>query len=93
MSDLFNLANNVALVTGASRGLGKVMATALAEAGAEAVNRVSTESQHVAPHEGEAHAFPTQVTCATNTRPSPARGESQFKLGTSLLATSRRFAG
>ena len=37
MSDLFDLKDNVAVVTGASRGLGREMATALAEAGADVV--------------------------------------------------------
>ncbi len=37
MTDLFNLEGNVAIVTGASRGLGYQMATALAEAGADLV--------------------------------------------------------
>ncbi len=37
MSDLFSLEGNTAIVTGASRGLGKEMATALAEAGANVV--------------------------------------------------------
>ncbi len=37
MNDLFDLKDNVALVTGASRGLGRVMATALAKSGADMV--------------------------------------------------------
>ena len=37
MSDLFSLAGQVALITGASRGLGLAMATAMAEAGAQVV--------------------------------------------------------
>jgi NAD(P)-dependent dehydrogenase (short-subunit alcohol dehydrogenase family) len=37
MSDLFDLEGNVAIVTGGSRGLGREMATALAEAGADVV--------------------------------------------------------
>jgi NAD(P)-dependent dehydrogenase (short-subunit alcohol dehydrogenase family) len=37
MSDLFDLKGNVAVVTGGSRGLGREMATALAEAGADVV--------------------------------------------------------
>ena len=37
MCDLFNLEGKVAIITGASRGLGREMATALAEAGADAV--------------------------------------------------------
>jgi NAD(P)-dependent dehydrogenase (short-subunit alcohol dehydrogenase family) len=37
MSDLFDLKDNVAVVTGGSRGLGREMAAALAEAGADVV--------------------------------------------------------
>lgn len=37
MGELFNLTNKIAVVTGASRGLGKAMATGLAKAGADIV--------------------------------------------------------
>ena len=37
VKDLFNLDGKVAIVTGASRGLGQAMAIALAEAGANVV--------------------------------------------------------
>ena len=37
MIDLFNLENKVAIVTGASRGLGQGMCIALAQAGANGV--------------------------------------------------------
>lgn len=47
MSDLFSLAGNTALVTGASRGIGQAIAIALAEAGADVVcastRRVGTD--------------------------------------------------
>ncbi len=43
MSDLFDLTGRVALVTGASRGLGREMAVALAEAGADLVLGARTE--------------------------------------------------
>ncbi|MHC4665978.1 MAG: SDR family NAD(P)-dependent oxidoreductase [Planctomycetota bacterium] len=44
MCDLFNLKGNVAIVTGASRGLGYQMAIALAEAGADVVIGSRNES-------------------------------------------------
>ena len=44
MTDLFDLAGYVAFVTGASRGLGKEMALALAEAGADLVIGARTEA-------------------------------------------------
>jgi len=46
--DLFRLDGKVALITGASRGLGKEMARALADAGAD-VAITSRSQQHVAP--------------------------------------------
>src|SRR5436305_1533910 len=48
--DRFRLDNRVAVVTGGSRGLGKQMATALAEAGAQVavVSRRAEEAQAVA---------------------------------------------
>ena len=42
--DKFNLKGNVALVTGASRGLGQGMALALAEAGADVALVARTKS-------------------------------------------------
>ena len=43
MSDLFDLSGRVAMVTGASRGLGREMATALAQAGADLVIGARTQ--------------------------------------------------
>ena len=37
MSNIFNLAGKTALVTGCKRGIGKAMALALAEAGADVI--------------------------------------------------------
>ncbi len=45
MNDLFDLTGRVALITGASKGLGKEMAIALAEAGADLVISSRTEAE------------------------------------------------
>jgi gluconate 5-dehydrogenase len=61
MSDLFSLRGKVALVTGASRGLGKAMALALAQAGAAVVlaardaERLSAVTEEIRVGGGEAH--------------------------------------
>ena len=44
MADLFDLHTRVAMVTGASKGLGKEMARALADAGADLVIGARTEA-------------------------------------------------
>lgn len=54
--DLFNLSGKVALVTGASRGLGRAMATALAGAGADIV-AVASASENVAETVAEIEAL------------------------------------
>ena len=43
MSNLFDLSGKVALVTGASRGLGAAMASALADAGAQVARHASAQ--------------------------------------------------
>ena len=52
MSDLFDLSGRVAIVTGASRGLGQYFARALAKAGADLV-LTSRNREHVLPFEAE----------------------------------------
>ncbi len=62
MDDLFNLSGKVALITGASRGLGQCFARALARAGADvALTSRNVESLHIFQREME--AMGRKVTC------------------------------
>src|SRR6185437_17105188 len=62
MDDLFNLSGKVALITGASRGLGQCFARALARAGADlALTSRNVESLHIFRREME--ALGRKVTC------------------------------
>ena len=64
LHDLFSLAGRVALVTGASGGIGRELAVALARAGARvalggrSVERLATTRATIADQGGEAEAFP-----------------------------------
>ncbi|KPK79048.1 MAG: 2-deoxy-D-gluconate 3-dehydrogenase [Phycisphaerae bacterium SM23_33] len=63
MNDLFDLSGRVGLVTGGSRGLGKEMATALAEAGADLVIGSRTEA--------DIAGAADQIAAATNRKVLP----------------------
>lgn len=85
LTDLFSLTGRVALVTGASRGIGRAMALALAEAGADValVARSAADLEAVA---ADARAFgrralalPTDVTAKT--RIDEAVGRTIAELG------------
>jgi gluconate 5-dehydrogenase len=61
-SELFDLSGRVAMVTGASRGLGRHMALALAQAGADLVI-TSRDTTHLTAAESEIKAAGRQVLC------------------------------
>ena len=68
MSDLFSLKNKIALVTGASRGLGRDMALCLAEAGAtvlcagRSVKDLEGTAKAIARKKGKAFVVPIDIT-------------------------------
>src|SRR5215471_17373442 len=68
MSDLFSMKNRIALVTGASRGLGRDMAMCLAEAGAtvlcagRAAKDLDATTKAIRRKKGKAHAVILDVT-------------------------------
>ncbi len=67
MNDLFDLTGRVALITGASKGLGKEMASALAEAGADLVITSRTEA--------DLTAAADEITSQTNQRVLTVTGD------------------
>lgn len=68
MADLFSMKKRVALVTGASRGLGRDMALALADAGAtvlcagRTVKELDATARAIGRKGGKAHVIPLDVT-------------------------------
>jgi gluconate 5-dehydrogenase len=68
MADLFSLKNKIALVTGASRGLGRDMALCLAEAGAtvlcagRSVKDLEATAKAIARKKGKAFVVPIDIT-------------------------------
>ncbi len=68
MSDMFNLEGKVALLTGASKGMGKAMAEGLAEHGARVVisSRKLDQCEAVAAEINEAHGAGTATPFACN---------------------------
>src|SRR5262245_48172743 len=72
MADLFNLSQRVALVTGASRGLGQQFARVLAEAGADLAITSRTRSS-LEPFATEMRALGRRVACIElNVREQPS---------------------
>src|SRR6201986_388450 len=65
--DQFKLDGRRALVTGGSKGLGKVMATALAQAGADVAGR--------SPHPNEAQAAAAEIAQATGRKTFACAGD------------------
>ncbi len=57
------LINTIALVTGASRGVGKGIALGLGEAGATVYVTGRTSEQHSSPYSGSIEATAAEVTC------------------------------
>src|SRR5689334_19316416 len=68
MADLFSMKNRVALLTGASRGLGRDMAIALAGAGAtvlcagRSVKELDQTARAITRKGGKAHVVPLDIT-------------------------------
>ena len=68
MADLFSLKNHIALVTGASRGLGRDMAVTLAEAGAtvlcagRGVKDLDATAKAITRKKGKALVVPLDIT-------------------------------
>src|SRR5471030_2501889 len=74
MADLFSLKNKIALVTGASRGLGRDMAVCLAEAGAtvlcagRSVKDLEATAMEIARKKGKAFVVPLDITNKETTK-------------------------
>ena len=94
LADLFRLDGKVALVTGASRGLGAAMAAALAAAGADVALHAqrapghATTAERICKDERPAHANCSPPISQIAARPTPGRAGHRARSGASTSSST-----